>query len=61
MCLAIFPGLKGLMMSPNINNIAITAKGVNYRCVINGVRKSDATHLIEGSVLNDRKFIENAN
>ena len=45
-------------MSLDINNTAIiTIKGADYRCIIYGVSKSDAIHLLENSVLDDRGFI----
>ena len=45
------------MIRPDINNIAIiTVKGVGC-CVICGISKSDAIHLLENSVLNDWGFI----
>ena len=45
------------MMSPDINNVAITTiKGVDYRCIIYGVSKFDAIHLLKNSVLNAHGF-----
>ena len=47
-----------LMMTPYINNIAIIAvKGDSYLCIIHDVSKSDAIHLLENSMLDDREFI----
>ena len=46
------------MMSPNISdNTIITVKAVHYCCIIYGISKSDAIHLIESSALNDDGFI----
>ena len=46
------------MMSTDISNIAIiTAKGVDYHCIIYSISKSDAMHLLKYSVLNDGGFI----
>ena len=48
------------MMSPVINNIAIiTIEGVDCRCIIYGVSKSDIIYLTENYVVNDRGFIQN--
>ena len=45
-------------MSADINNIAIYhGKGVDYQCIIYGVTKSDAIHLLEHSMLDDCGFI----
>ena len=45
-------------MSPDINNIdIITIKCVDYCCIIYGVSKSDAIHLLENSVFNGHGFI----
>ena len=47
-----------LMISIPINNIAnIIIKGADYRCMIYGVSKSDAIHLLENFPLNDCWFI----
>ena len=49
-----------LMMSSVINNIAIiTIEGVDCRCIIYGVSKSDIIYLTENYVVNDRGFIQN--
>ena len=45
----------------NISDIVIiTVKGVDYRCIIHGISKSEAINLLENSVLNDRGCIKNA-
>ena len=42
----------------NISDIAIiTVKGVNCHCIIHGITESDAIHLSENSVLDDREYI----
>ena len=42
----------------NINNITIiTVKGVDYRCTIHDISKSEAIHLLESSVLDDYGYI----
>ena len=47
-----------VMMSPDINNIAIiTAKGVDYHSIIYRVSKFDAILISEKSILDDRRFI----
>ena len=47
-----------LMMSPDINNIAIiTVKGVDCHCIIYGINKSDIIHLLENVVLINLGFI----
>lgn len=35
----------------------ITVKGADYQYKIIGISKSDATNLLENSVLNDREYI----
>ena len=46
------------MMNPDINSIAIiTVKGDDYHCMIYGVRKYDANHVLENSVRDDHGFI----
>ena len=47
-------------VSPDTNNIAVTAKGVNSHCIIHGVKKAHSVHLIENPVVNDRRFLKNA-
>ena len=45
----------------NISDIAIiTVKGVDYRCIIHNIRKSEAIHLLENSVLGDHGYTQNA-
>ena len=47
-----------LMISADTNDIAIIIiKGVDYCCNIYGVSKFDAIHLLENSMLSDRRFI----
>ena len=42
----------------SIRDIAgITFKSVNYCCIIHGITKSEANHLLENSVLDDREYI----
>ena len=46
------------MLCLNISHIAfITVKGVDYRCIIHDISKSEAIHLSENSVLDDRGYI----
>ena len=46
------------MTSPDINNIAIiTGKVVDYPYTIYSVGKSDTSHLLENSVLDDHEFV----
>ena len=43
------------MLFLNISYIAIiTVKGADYRCIIHGINKSEAIHLLENSMLEDR-------
>ena len=43
------------MLCLNISDIAITTvKNVDYRCIIHNMSKSEATDLLENSVLADR-------
>ena len=45
------------MFCLNLSNIAIiTVEGVDYRCIIHGINKSDAIHLSENSVLDTRGY-----
>ena len=45
------------MLSVNISNIAIiTAKNVDYCCIIHNISKSEATNLLKNSVLDDRGY-----
>ena len=47
------------MMYKNISDIAIiTVKGVDYHCIIFDISKSDATNLLENSVLDDIGYIK---
>ena len=47
-----------LMLCLNISNITIiTAKGIDYHCIIHDISKSDASHLLEHSVLGDGGYI----
>ena len=42
----------------NISNIAIiTVKGVNYCCIIHGISKCKAIHLLKNPVLDGRGYI----
>ena len=44
------------MMSPDFDDIVVIKRD-DYRCIIYDVSKSDAIHLLENSVLDDRGFI----
>ena len=47
-----------LMLCLNISEITIiTAKGIDYRCIIYDINKSDAIRLLEISVLDDHEYI----
>ena len=47
-----------MMLCLNNSDIAIiTVKGVAYHCIIHGISKSEAIHLLENSVLEDRGYI----
>ena len=47
-----------LLIYVNISNIAIiTIKRADYRCIIYGIRKSNAIKLLENNVLDDRGYI----
>ena len=49
------------MLCLNLIDIAISnVTGFDYRCVIHGISKSEAIHLLKNSVLNDRRYISNA-
>ena len=49
------------MLSVNISDIAIiTVNGVDYRCIIHDISRSEATHLLENSVFDDGGHIWNA-
>ena len=46
------------ILSLNISdNAFITVEGVDYRCIIHDIIKSEATHLLENSVLKDHGYI----
>ena len=43
------------MMSMNLNDIAISnIHGVNYRCIINGISKSEAVNLLQNTNLSKK-------
>ena len=47
-----------MMLRLIINDIAIiTVKGVDYHCIIHDISKSEAIHLLENSMLDDRGYI----
>ena len=49
-----------LMLVLNISDIAITiVKGVDYRCIIHKISKSDAIHLFKNSVLDNCRYVKN--
>ena len=49
------------MQCVNVSDIAIvTVEGIDYRCIIYGISKSDAINLLEYSVFHDRGYIQNA-
>ena len=44
-----------LIMSINLNDIAIlNTRGVNYRCIINGISKSETVNLLQNTNLNKK-------
>ena len=46
------------VLSVKISDIAIiTIKNVDYRCIIQNISKSEATNLLENSVLDDLGYI----
>ena len=46
------------MLCFKISNITIiTAKNVDYRCIIHNISKSEAINLLKNSVLEDRGYI----
>ena len=46
------------MLYLNISDITnITVKDIDYRSIIHNIRKSDAIHLLENSVLDYRGYI----
>ena len=49
------------MLCLNISNIAIiTVKDVGYRCIIYGICKSEAIHLLKNAVHDDCGYIKNS-
>ena len=47
-----------LMLSLDVSDITtITVKGIDYRCIISGISKSDAIDFLKISVLDDGGFI----
>ena len=45
------------MLCLNISDTVVTVKDADYRCIIHDIIKSDAIHLLENSVLDDRGYI----
>ena len=46
------------MLCLNVSDTAIiTVKGVNYRCIVHDISKSEAIHRLENPVLDDREFM----
>ena len=46
------------MLCLNFSDIdIITVKGVDYRCIIHNISKSETTHLLNNSVHEDRGYI----
>ena len=46
------------MMSINLNDIAIlNIRGVDYRCIINRIRKSDTVDLLQNADLTEEKRV----
>ena len=53
-----FNGCHDLMLCVHISDIAIiTVKGVDYRFIIHGVKKSEAVSLLKNYVVDDRGYI----
>ena len=51
-----------LMMSVNPDNVAIlNMNGVNYRCILSGIRKSEAVNLLQNANLSEKKINLNKN
>ena len=51
-----------LMMSVNLDNVAIlNMNGVNYRCILSGIRKSEAVNLLQNANLSEKKINLNKN
>ena len=47
-----------LMLCLNLSNInIISVKGIDYRCIIHYISKSDSTNLLKNSVLGDQGYI----
>ena len=47
------------MLCINIGNIAIiTVKNVDYRCIMHDISRSEAIHLLENYVLDNRRYIK---
>ena len=45
-------------LSVNISDIAIIiVKNVNYCCILHNIMNSEATNLLENSILEDRRYI----
>ena len=46
------------MMAYELNNIAISnAQGVDYRCILWGISKTDAVDRLNNSVLEDKRIL----
>ena len=46
------------MLCHNISDIVImTVKDIDYRCIIHDISKSDAIHMLENYVLDDRGYM----
>lgn len=51
-----------LMMLVNLDNVAIlNMNGVNYRCILSGIRKSEAVNLLQNANLSEKKINLNKN
>ena len=49
-------------MSVNLDNVAIlNMNGVNYRCILSGIRKSEAVNLLQNANLSEKKINLNKN
>ena len=49
------------MVCLNLSDIdIISVKGVDYRCIIHEVSKSEAAHLFENSICDDCEYIQNS-
>ena len=40
-----------------IRDIAIIVKGLDFRCIIHGITKSETIHFLKDSMLDDRVYI----